>query len=701
MRGGINLKEYQTKEIRNVGLFGHASSGKTSLAEAMLYTGGVTTRLGRIDDGTTTSDYHQDEISRKFSISTTLMHLEWNKHKINILDTPGYLDFISESKAIVKVVDLGLILVHSQTGVEVGTEMVFKFAEEAGLPVWFVINTLDKEHSNFKNALDSIRSSFGKKAVPLQLPINEGPDFDSIVDLIKEKVFKYSGDLKGNFSIEEIPDDLKGNVEKLKEELIEAVAESDDSLLEKFFENGSLSEEEIVTGLKNAIINREIFPVVFTSAYNNIGVKRLLDLIIEYAPAPDERGEITGISEGKEIKRKVSDNEPASLFIFKTLSEMHIGELSFFKVMSGTIRSGLDLVNPHTRTTERTGTIYLTNGKNKNEVAHLHAGDMGATVKLKNTHTLDTLSDPKAPIEYPRVEFPEPVLEVAIEPKSRGDEEKISEGLQSLHHEDPTFQFRYDPELKQTIISGQGELHLTVILERLKNRYNVEVAQMPPRIPYRETITKRGEAKYRHKKQTGGAGQFAEVWMYIEPLERGKGVEFTNTLVGQNVDRVFVPSVEKGVKAACEEGILAGYKVTDVKAVFYDGKQHPVDSNDISFQIAGKGAFRECFLNANPILLEPIYELEIVVPEEFLGDVMGDISGRRGKILGIDTEGNFQKIKAHVPLAELYRYGSALRSMTQGRGFHKQRFSHYEPVPRELQDKIVEEAQRRKEEGNK
>jgi len=695
------LKEYQTNEIRNVGLFGHASSGKTSLAEAFLYTAGVTTRLGKIEDGTTVSDYHQDEIARKFSISTSLMHVEWDKIKINILDTPGYLDFISESKAIAKVVDLGLILVHSQTGVEVGTEMVFKFSEEENLPVWFIINMLDREHSNFKKTVESIRNTFGKKAVPIQIPVNEGLGFTTIVDLIKEKALKYNPDSKGDYSIEDIPDNLKQEVDELREDLIETIAESDDSLLEKFFENGTLSEEEIINGLKNAVINREIFPILASSAAHNIDAKRILELIKDFAPAPNERGEITGFANGKEIKRKVSDSEPVSIYIFKTLSELHVGELSFFKVMSGCLKSGLDLLNPHTKTTERIGTIYITNGKNKNEVAHLHAGDLGSTVKLKNSHTLDTLTDPKSPIEYQRVTFPDPVIEIAIEPKSRGDEEKISEGLQALNHEDPTFNYRYDSELKQTILSGQGELHLMVVLDRLKARYNVEVNQMPPRIPYRETITKKGEAKYRHKKQTGGAGQFAEVWMYIEPLERGKGIEFTNTLVGQNVDRVFVPSVEKGVRSACEEGIMAGYKVTDVKAVFYDGKQHPVDSNDISFQIAGKGAFKECFINANPILLEPIYELEILVPEEFMGDVMGDISSRRGKILGIETEGNFQKIKAQVPLAELYKYGSALRSMTQGRGYHRQKFSHYETVPREIQDKIIEEAKRKKEEAHK
>ena len=394
----------------------------------------------------------------------------------------------------------------------------------------------------------------------------------------------------------------------------------------------------------------------------------------------------------------MNDDEPVSMFVFKTISEKHIGELSIFRVMSGTVRSGLDLINVKSGKSERLGQIYIVNGKDKLEVAHLHAGDIGTVVKLKNTHTTDTLADSKSPVKYPKIKFPEPVLQVAIVPKSRGDEDKINSGLQTLSDEDPTITYHYDPELKQTILSGQGELHFTILLERLKQKFNVEVDQLPPRIPYRETIKKQGSSKYRHKKQSGGAGQFAEVWMRIEPAERGTGIEFTNTLTGQNVDRVFVPSVEKGVKAACEEGILAGYNVTDVKAIFYDGKMHTVDSKDIAFQIAGKGAFKEAFMDANPILLEPIFDLTVIVPEEFMGDVMGDISVRHGKIQGMDSEGSFQKINAKVPLAELYRYSTSLRSMTQGKGMHHQSFSHYETMPHEQQQKVVAEYKRKREE---
>jgi len=692
------LKEYETSEIRNIVLLGHASAGKTSLVEAMLYSSGATSRLGRIDDGTTMSDYNNDEIERKFSISSSLLHCEWKKHKINILDTPGYLDFINEGKAAARVADMGLIVVHGQNGVEVGTELVFKFVEEENLPVGFVINLLDKENADYEKILEVIQSSFSNKAVPLHLPVNVGLDFDTVIDLVSKKMLSYPKNGKGDPKVAEIPADLADKVESMREAIIESVAESDDALLEKFFEEGSLTEEEFLNGLKKAIVARTIFPVFTTSAYTNVGVSSVLDNMITYAPSPLESRQVKAILDGKETDYMLDSSKPTSLFIFNTTSASHVGEISMFKVMSGTLKSGMDLSNTTKKGTERIGQIFALNGKDKAEVAHLQTGDIGVVVKLKHTETMDTLAEPKYNIVFPAIIFPNPVLQTAVIPKARGDEEKISTGLHTLATEDPTIRANYDGEIKQLILSGQGELHLTITLERLKARFNVEVNQIAPKIPYRETIRKKGESKYRHKKQTGGAGQFAEVWMYTEPLPTGSGVEFENTLVGQNVDRVFVPSVEKGVKAACEDGILAGYKVTDVKAVFYDGKMHPVDSKDIAFQIAGKGAFRESFLSADPVLLEPIYDLEVIVPEEYMGDIMGDISVRRGKIQGMDSEGSFQKIIAKVPLAELYRYGTALRSMTQGKGMHRQKFSHYEQTPRDIQEKVVAESKEHKEE---
>jgi len=692
------LKEFQTNEIRNIAVFGHASSGKTSLVEALLYTAGLTNRLGRIDEGTTVSDYNEDEIVRKFSISSSLLHCEWKKSKVNIIDAPGYLDFISESKAITPISDLGLIVVHAQSGVELGTELVFNYTKQDELPIYFVINMLDKEHANFDKTLEAMRESFGKQVVPVQIPVNQGVDFDTIIDILSNKQYTFSKDGKGTAKEEAVPADMQEKVNSLREQITEYVAESDDALLEKFFEEGALSDEELMTGLKKAIITRNLFPVFTMSAFQNVGASTLLDSVIKYGPEPDFRGKVKGEYKGQAVERKIIDDEPTSLMVFKTTSEKHVGELSFFRVMSGTVRSGIDLINSKSGNNERINQIFVASGKEKLEVAHLHAGDIGAVVKLKKTHTNDTLCDSKSPIIFADIKLPEPVLQVAIEPKSRDDEEKINAGLQTLTDEDPTATYHYDPELKQTILSGQGELHLTILLERLKQKFNVEVEQLPPRIPYRETIRKKAESKFRHKKQSGGAGQFAEVWMAVEPTERGAGVEFTNSLVGQNVDRVFVPSVEKGVKAACDEGILAGYNVTDVKANFYDGKMHPVDSKDIAFQIAGKGAFKDAFLEADPILLEPIYDLSVIIPEEFMGDIMGDVSVRRGKIQGVETEGSFQCINAKVPLAELYRYSTSLRSMTQGKGMHKQSFSHYEPMPREVQEKVVAEHKRKREE---
>ncbi|MBU0710322.1 elongation factor G [bacterium] len=692
------MKEFQTNEIRNIAVFGHASSGKTSLVEALLYTAGLTNRLGRIDEGTTVSDYNEDEIVRKFSISSSLLHCEWKKSKVNIIDAPGYLDFISESKAITPISDLGLIVVHAQSGVELGTELVFNYTKQDELPIYFVINMLDKEHANFDKTLEAMRESFGKQVVPVQIPVNQGVDFDTIIDILSNKQYTFSKDGKGTAKEEAVPADMQEKVNSLREQITEYVAESDDALLEKFFEEGALSDEELMTGLKKAIITRNLFPVFTMSAFQNVGASTLLDSVIKYGPEPDFRGKVKGEYKGQAVERKIIDDEPTSLMVFKTTSEKHVGELSFFRVMSGTVRSGIDLINSKSGNNERINQIFVASGKEKLEVAHLHAGDIGAVVKLKKTHTNDTLCDSKSPIIFADIKLPEPVLQVAIEPKSRDDEEKINAGLQTLTDEDPTATYHYDPELKQTILSGQGELHLTILLERLKQKFNVEVEQLPPRIPYRETIRKKAESKFRHKKQSGGAGQFAEVWMAVEPTERGAGVEFTNSLVGQNVDRVFVPSVEKGVKAACDEGILAGYNVTDVKANFYDGKMHPVDSKDIAFQIAGKGAFKDAFLEADPILLEPIYDLSVIIPEEFMGDIMGDVSVRRGKIQGVETEGSFQCINAKVPLAELYRYSTSLRSMTQGKGMHKQSFSHYEPMPREVQEKVVAEHKRKREE---
>ena len=686
------MSSIETDDIRNVAIVGHGTSGKTILAEAILYNAGEISRIGTIQDGTTISDYHQQEINRQISISGTPLHCNWLKKRLNIQDVPGFLDFLGEAKSSLRVSDISIVTVPATTGVETGTDIVSGYAEESGIPRLFVATMLDKEHTNFDSVLNQIQSHFSNRVFPLTIPVNAGPGFNQIADVLRKTLLIYKTDGSGEFEEDSLPKDLKEKMDQMHEELIEYIAESDDSMLEKFFEEGSLSEEDLREGLHDAIINGSLIPLVATSAQTNIGVNRLLDFISKYCPSPGDLSKSLKkrTDSDSELIVEPSLDQPTSLLVFKTVSEPHVGELSFFRVYSGSVKSGMDLKNTSRNSSERLGQIFTMNGKHRKEAGILNAGDIGAVVKLKNTHTGDTLCDPKLNIEIQKINFPPPSIHEAVVTTSKGDEEKIATGLATLHEEDPTFVYHVDSELKQTIISGLGELQLEVVVDRLKRKFNVEVDLVEPKVPIRETIKGNGESKYRHKKQSGGAGQFAEVWMRVEPKNRGEGIEFTNSLVGQSVDRVFVPSVEKGVNTACKEGVLAGYRVVDVKVDFFDGKQHPVDSKDVAFQIAGKGAFKESFMNAKPALLEPIMEIQIKVPEEQMGDVMGDISGRRGKILGMDTDGGFQLIKAQAPQASLYRYSTTLRSLTGGRGTHSEEFSHYEYMPSDLQKKVIE-----------
>lgn len=693
------MKEYRTEDIRNFALVGHGACGKTMLSESFLVTAGVLNRLGSIEAGSTVSDYHPGEKERQISIHATPLHLEWLEKKFNFIDTPGYLDFIGETLSSLAVADFALVVVGVTAGVEVGTEQVWNYATKLNLPKLLVLNGMDKEHVDFDGALQGLRDHFGPKVFPLMLPVNPGPGFSQVVDVLRKKILTYAADGSGTFTESDLTGDWVTRVEQLHEELIEYVAESDDALLEKFFEQEGLSEEEMRGGIHAAVQGQAFIPVFCTSAVRNVGVSRLMDFIAKYGSSPVDRATVTAENprDGKEVQVRLAGKEPV-VFIFKTLSEAHVGELSLFRVYSGKVSTGQDLYNVNRNKSERLGQLFVLNGKTRTSVNSLNAGDIGAVVKLKDTHNGDTLCPPKFTVRLPAIDYPEPNIHAAIVIHSKGDEEKVAVGLATLHEEDPTFKYRVDAELKQTVISGQGELHLQVVSQRLKRRYNVEIDLKEPKIPYRETIQAKGESKYRHKKQSGGAGQFAEVWMRIEPKERGSGVEFTESLVGQNVDRVFVPSVEKGVKAACEEGVIAGYRVVDLKVEFYDGKQHPVDSKDIAFQIAGKEAFKEAFRAAKPCLLEPIINLEVKVPEDYMGDVMGDISGRRGKILGMDTEGSFQVIKAQVPQANLYNYSTTLRSLTGGRGLHSESFSHYEQMPRDLEQRVIEKSKEKDEE---
>ena len=688
------MKEFRSADIRNFAIVGHGASGKTMLCEAMLACAGEINRMGSIETKNTVSDYHHDEHERQISIHSSPLHLEWMNKKFNIIDTPGYLDFIGEAISSLAVVDMAVVLLHAVNGVEVGTEQVWSFASKNNIPKVLVVNGLDREHTKFDDVLNKAKGHFGKNVFPMQLPVNAGPGFNQIIDVLRSELITYNTDGSGKYIESDLPDEWKSRVEELHQELIEFVAESDDTLLEKFFEQGNLSEEEMRSGIHDAIQNQSFTPLFCTSASINVGVTRFMEFVSKYGSSPVDRGTVVAksLKSDEEVSVNLDGDEPV-VNVFKTISEAHVGDLSFFRVYSGSVNAGLDMLNTTRSKTERFGQMYLLNGKNRMSVNHLNAGDIGAVVKLKDTHTSNTLCSQKFQVIMDPVLLPNSNIHMGIIPKAKGDEEKLAIGLSTLHEEDPTFVYHVDPELHQTVISGQGELHLQVSIQRLQRRFGIEINTFKPRIPFRETIKGKGEAKYRHKKQSGGAGQFAEVWMRIEPKERGEGVEFISSLVGQNVDRVFVPSVEKGVLSACEDGVLANYRVVDLKVDFYDGKQHPVDSKDIAFQIAGKGAFKQAFNSAQPCLLEPIMDVEVKVPEDFMGDVMGDVSSRRGKIMGMDNEGSFQVIKAKIPQSELYHYSTVIRSLTGGRGLHSESFSHYEYLPKELQKRFVTESQ--------
>ena len=619
--------------------------------------------------------------------------MEWMEKKFNIIDTPGYSDFIGEALGSLNVVDLAIITIHAINGVEVCTETMWNYASKLGIPKMLVVNGLDREHTQFDSILSQTRKRFGNNVFPMQLPVNAGPGYNQNVDVLRTELISYDLDGSGKMIEGELPDNLNEKVKSLHEELIEYVAESDDTLLEKFFDQGGLSEEEMRDGIHQAIQDQTFIPLFCTSATSNVGVNRVCDFIAKYGSSPDDRRIITAQdTQGNDVEVSLDGSETV-LQIFKTMSESHVGELSLFRVYSGKVKTGQDCYNTNRNTNERFGQLFILNGKNRTQVDQLSAGDIAGVVKLKDTHTNNTLCSGKH-VLLPMIKLPNPNIHAAIVPTAKGDEEKLAIGLSTLHEEDPTFVYRVDSEVKQTIISGQGELHLKVTTERLKRKFGIDILLEEPRVPYRETITAKGSSKYRHKKQSGGAGQFAEVWMRIEPRKRGDGVEFTHSLVGQNVDRVFVPSVEKGVNVACSEGILAGCKVVDLKIDFYDGKMHPVDSKDIAFQTAGKHAFRESFLSAQPCLLEPIMDIEVKVPEEFMGDIMGDISGKRGKIMGMDSDGSFQVIKAQVPQAELYHYATTVRSLTGGRGIHMESISHYEKMPKDFEQKVISAAKK-------
>ncbi len=697
------MKEYGAESVRNIAFIGHGGSGKTSLSEISLFTAGEINRIGNISEGTTASDYTPNEIEKQISISTSLLHLEWNNVKINILDTPGYSDFLGDVKAGLRVADNAVLVLKSAEGIEVGSESTSHFANEYNLPISVIINKVDNEHSNFDKTANQVKERIAPGAIVITFPLQEGLNFNTVVDILNMKAYQYGEAGTKKVSVIDIPADVKTLAEDYRTQLIEKVAETTEELMNKYFEQGLLSPEDLEMGIKLAILKGSLSPIFAMSSIKGVGVNNFLDFVSKYYPSPKDRGgEEAALKDSKnKILLKPDASAEPVMFIFKTISELHVGELSLFKVFSGNVFAGLDLVNQNNGKTERLSQLSILNGHNRTDVTKLFAGDLGAVVKLKDTHTNNTLASKNLSVVITPISFPDPVINTAIIPKAKGDEDKIANGLHTLHEEDPSFSVRYDPEISQTIVSGQGELQLALAVKRLKERYGVDVDMVEPRVPYRETIKGRvDDAEYKHKKQSGGRGQYGHVHFKIEPQPRGKGFEFVDAVVGGVVPGRFIPAVEKGVVDTLQKGIISGNPVVDVRVTLFDGTYHTVDSDEMSFKLAAAQCFKKGFLEAKPVLLEPIYIIEVTVPEEFMGDVMGDISSRRGKILGMDSNGHFETIKAQVPLAELYKYSSTLRSLTSGRGTHKRQFSHYEEMPREAEQKIIEEYNKSREESH-
>jgi len=700
------MKVFQTNEIRNIALIGGAKSGKTTLAEAMIFEGGVINRRGSVDDKNTVSDYRPLELERQNSVSASILYTLFDNKKINIIDTPGFDDFIGEVISSLRVVDTALMVVNSQNGVEVGTEITWRFANSMEKPVVFIANHLDVELANFDETVRQLKQQFGNFVNVIQYPVNQGNGFNSIIDLLKMKLYKYPQG-GGKPEIIDIPAEEKDKAEEMNAALIEELASKDESLMEEFFDKGTLSEEQINKALQLGLSSRSIFPVMCVSAKHDIGVTRLLEFIANAVPAPNEMPGVK-TKEGKVLTCKVSD--PTSLYIFKTAIETHLGEISYFKVYGGEVSESQDMVNANRNSKERITQLFVINGKNRDKVEKFVAGDIGATIKLKAVFTNNTLNSLKNPDDIIEpTTYPNPKFRVAVKAKSTNDDEKMGAVLNELAKMDPTLLFGFSKELKQLILQGQGELHLTLVKWLVENIEKVPIEYLAPRIPYRETITKSAKSTYRHKKQSGGSGQFGEVNMMIQPFKEGMadqtefpirgrdtielewgGKLIMNTcIVGGAIDARFMPAILKGVMEKMEEGPLTGSYARDIVFNIYDGKMHPVDSNEISFKLAGRNAFREAFKNAGPKILEPIYDVVVILPEDKMGEVMTDLQGRRALIMGMDSEGNYQKIKARVPLAEMNRYSTALSSLTSGRATYDMKFAEYVQVPADVQDKLL------------
>lgn len=693
------MKEYEIANLRNVAIIGSGSVGKTSLAEAMLFDAKSTDRLGSVDEGSSILDFEPEELARKISINSALAFCEWKKHKINLLDTPGYANFVFEALGSLRVVDSVLVVISATDGVKFLTQKVWQYADDRNLPRMVFISKMDQERANFYQSVEEARKFFGSTLVPLQVPLGESDSLRGVVDLISWKAWVYDASGSGECREQEVPSEVEERAQPLRDQLIEAIAEGNDELLEKYLEGTRLSTQELREGLRVGTIERRIVPVLCGSAARNIGIHPLMDSMLECLPSPLEVPPIKGShpKTSQEETRRPGKEEPLSAFVFKTFADPFAGRLSLFRVYSGTLRSDSSVYNASRGERERVGQVYAILGKQQRAIGAVGPGDFGAMAKLKATMTGNTLAEEKAPIQFEPIRFPEPVLSFAIVPKAKGDEEKISTALARLTEEDPTLKVSRDLQTKEMLVSGMGEVHLEVIVERLRRKFGVEVEMRTPRIPYKETIRSSAKVQGKYKKQTGGRGQYGDTWIEVEPLPRGAGFEFVDKIVGGVIPRQYIPAVEKGIVEAMEGGVLAGYPVVDMKVTLYDGSYHTVDSSEMAFKIAGSMGFKKGAAQASPVLLEPIMRLEVVAPDDCLGDVIGDLNSKRGRVLGVEPGINSQTIKAQVPMAEVLTYASALRSITGGRGGFTMEFSHYEEVPPHLAEKIVAEAAKNKE----
>jgi elongation factor G len=681
------MKVYDAGSIRNVAIVGHGGCGKTQLVSTLLFAAGAVNRIGRVDEGTTVTDFDEEEIARKHTLSSSLAYAEWQKTKINFIDTPGFANFLTDARSALRVVEAAVLVVDAVAGVEVQTEKLWAEAASLGLPRIIVLNRVDRERASLDRALESLRRDCAREIIPVQLPLGEEKAFIGVVDLVKMKAQTFAAD--GKMTETDIPAALTDAAQHAREQLIEMVAEADEQLMESFFAEGTLTQEQLVSGLRTATLAGKLFPLLCTSATHATGMQPLLDAIVSYAPSPSERDFRTLGKDDAETATKAADTAPYAAFVWKTIADPFAGRITMLRIVSGTVKSDTTVNNATREAPERLGHLLVMQGKTQTHIPELKAGDLGAVAKLKETHTNDVLADKSVAVRVAPISFPEPVLSYAIEPKSRGDEDKISTAMHRLEEEDPSIKYARDPQTNELLLAGQGQLHIEVTVAKLKRRFGVEVNLKPPRIPYRETITASTEAHGRHKKQTGGHGQFGDCKIRVEPLPRGSDFQFEDDIFGGAIPRQYVPAVEKGIQESRMRGYLAGYPMVDFKATVFDGSYHAVDSNELSFKMAGSLAFKDAMTRARPTILEPIMQVEVYAPSDFAGDLMGDLNGRRGRISGMDTRGAMTVIRAQVPMAEMLTYEQHLTSATGGRGSYHMEYSHYEEVPQMLQSKII------------